>query len=105
MRRGTTPTIPFQTSVDLSGYERVVLTIKSKGKAKQVDIERDRLEFAEGGFSVTLTQEETLAFSGKGECQVRFADASGYAGATSIAEIDFDRILKEGVIGVDDGAD
>lgn len=101
MRRGTTPTIPFEVSADLSGYARVVLTMRSRASGKRIDLERDRLSFTEGGFEVTLTQEETLSMHGEAECQVRFADASGYAGATDIATVDFDRILREGVLDAD----
>lgn len=64
MSRGTTPTIQFECDADLSAYQRVVLTFRAGCGCESVDIEKGRITFVEGGFSVTLTQEETLRLGG-----------------------------------------
>lgn len=96
MRRGTTTTLSFTTTRDLSGFETVVLTIRNKGR--NLDFWRDRLAFDEEGFSLTLTQEETLSMAGTAEIQVRAVSADGVAVASDIAAVDVDRILKDGVL-------
>lgn len=98
MRRGTTPTLVFTPSRDLSDYARVILTLRNKGK--NIDLEGERLQFSEGSFSVTLTQEETLALAGETEAQVRAITSDEVAIASDIVRIDVDRILKDGVIEV-----
>lgn len=105
MRRGTTPTIQFECDADLSAYQRVVLTFRAGCGCESVDVEKERITFIEGGFSVTLTQEETLRLGGRGEVQVRAVDAEGMAVASEIASVDFDRILHDGILEVGDGAD
>lgn len=104
MRRGTTPTLTITPTVlvdgeeqvlDLSGYDSVVLTFKNGGE--EVDIAKDRLSFDEGVIAVTLSQEETLAFCGFAEMQIR-AMKDGVAIASDIATVDFSRILMEGVL-------
>lgn len=96
MRRGTTPTLNFTINNDLTGYARVILTLKGSGK--QLDFESERLAVSSDSLSVTLTQEETLGFRGNAEAQVRAVTSEGVAVASDICELDFGRILKEGVI-------
>lgn len=106
MRRGTTPTLTVTPTVkrgeevevlDLSGYERVILTFKTKC-GKELDVEKDRLAFDEGVIAVTLTQEETFDFNGAAEMQIRAVTDAGVAIASDIATVDFKRILLEEVI-------
>ena len=104
MRRGTTPTLTFRPKVkvdgelqplDLSVYKTVILTFKDE--CVELDIYKDRLAFGDGIVAVTLTQEETLAFDGLAEVQFRVYD-EGVAKASDVGNVDFKRILKEGVI-------
>lgn len=96
MRRGTTPTLHFKTTRDISGFETIILTLKDE--CRELNIKRDRLIFVDGGFDVQLTQRETLGFGSTIEAQVRACTADGVAIASTIATLDFKRILKEGVI-------
>lgn len=101
MRRGTTPTLTFKPSRDISGFARVVLTIKSS--RRPLDFERDRMTFEDGKFRITLTQEETLALCGPCEVQLRAVTSDGFAVASNIVSIDAERIIKQGVLEASDG--
>ncbi len=99
MRRGTTPTNTFTTDIDLSDAEVIFLTYKQKGRTV-LEFDRSRITVTPENISVTLTQEETLAFSEKDgvriQIRAKFMDDSAVASnimLTSIAEI-----LKDGVI-------
>ena len=99
MRRGTTPTITLTVGAEIADWTMYVSF--SNGSAITT-FEDDRLtKIANGGqtiIEVTLTQEETLAFSvGKAEVQIR-AIKDDVAIATNIQSIDVARIIKEGVI-------
>lgn len=106
MRRGTTPTIRLLTSEDLSGWDRVIVTLK--GATTQLDFEKDRLGFSEenGKYvaALTLTQKETFELDKNFKIQVRMVsgkDEEEVAEATEIDTITLDPVLKDGVIHVD----
>lgn len=102
MRRGTTPTLTFTPTIDVSGFARVVLTIM--GSDRTLDIEKERMAFGDGNsFTVTLTQEETLTLGGACEAQLRVASSDGSARASEIVSFRVGRILKNGVLEVSDG--
>lgn len=103
MRRGTTPTLTFTPTIDVSGYARVVLTIV--GDRRTLDIEKDRMQFTGEGttFTVTLTQDETLTLGGTCEAQLRVASLDGSARASEIVTFDVGRILRNGRLEVADG--
>lgn len=102
MRRGTTPTLTFTPTIDVSGFARVVLTIV--GSDRTLDIEKERMTFGEGNsFTVTLTQDETLTLGGGCEAQLRVASSDGMARASEIVSFEVGRILKGGRLEVSDG--
>lgn len=106
MYRGTTPTIVLQlnSDVDLSELEQIWVTFKNKSAEKTYDIDEVELDNENKTVSVTMSQEDTLAFQtcgnlqGKVEIQIRLLDQDGIASASNIAEVNLLRILKEGVI-------
>ena len=103
MYRGTTPTITlqFNSDLDLSTMEQIWVTFEGKNAEVTHDITTLDLDVENSRISVTLSQEDTLKFQnlkGKVEVQARFLDNEGVAMASDIAEIDLNRILKEGVI-------
>lgn len=104
MRRGTTPTITmvFQDkdgeAVDLSTYT-VYLTMHD-GKGHQIDFTNSRMTFNEDlSIDVTLTQEETLTFSGVTVyAQIRAVNQDGLSIGSDIVSTNLEQIIKEGVI-------
>lgn len=103
MRRGTTPTLTFTPTIDVSGFARVVLTIV--GRDRTLDVEKDRMAFTGEGntFTVTLTQDETLSLGGPCEAQLRIVSSDGSARASEIVSFQVGRILKNGRLEVSDG--
>ena len=100
MRRGTTPTLRVTTTIDISQWARVIVTLKGD---KQIDIEKDRLVFDENNpkrFWFTLTQKETLDVGALAEMQIRILSSDGVARASDIKTLRFGRILKWGVLNV-----
>lgn len=101
MRRGTTPTHTFTTEVDLSEATDIYITYQQDGK-NVVEKTIDDITFIEGGFQITLTQKDTLAFtsdtSKKIDVQVRAVLGDGTAIASNIIRIDAHAILKDGEI-------
>lgn len=99
MRRGTTPTITLTVGADIADW---TMYVSFDNNSTVTTFEDDRLtKIANGGqtiIEITLTQEETLAFSvGSADVQIR-AIKDGTAIATNIQRIDVARIIKDGVI-------
>ena len=99
MRRGTTPTHIFTTDIDLTKAEVIYLTYKQAGEIK-LTRERDDMTVEEDKLTVTLDQEETLAFSttGRVHIQIRARFPDGAAIASNIIETSAEEILRDGVI-------
>lgn len=99
MRRGTTPTHVFKTSVDLSDAEVIYVTYR-QGKKTIVDRTKEDLLVTDTELRLTLTQAETLAFSvsGQVEIQIRARFPDGSAIASQVIRTAANVILKEGVI-------
>lgn len=103
MRRGTTPTLVFTVEpvLDLSTLAEAWLTIRQA----EVEITHSLPDLVptEGGFSVTLTQAETLGLSASASCrvQLRALTGAGQAMASNILSLPVGGILKCGVIGPD----
>lgn len=99
MRRGTTPTHVFETSVDLTTADVLFLTYK-QGKSDVLEKTLDDVEVTEDRLTVKLSQEETLKFDKeKGvriQCRAKFPD--GTAIASEIINVQVCEILKEGEI-------
>ena len=103
MYRGTTPTLVFTVTpeLDLSTLAEAWLTIRQA----EVEITHSLPDLVptEGGFSVTLTQAETLGLSASASCrvQLRALTGAGQAMASNILSLPVGGILKCGVIGPD----
>ena len=99
MRRGTTPTHIFKTSIDLTEAEVIFITYR-QGNKNVLEKSREDLIITEEQVSVKLTQEETLLFSindaVKIQIRAKFADQSAIA--SNVITTKADVILKEGVI-------
>lgn len=102
MYRGTTPTIKWKIDskdVAFEDISQVWMTFKNGNETITIDKDHLALDPEKKTVTYVLSQEETLKFSiGKLECQLRVLLLSGKAFATSIREINVDRILKGGVI-------
>ena len=98
MRRGTTPTNTFTVDTDLTSAEAVYVTYK-QGNHVLVEKDIDDLTITSTKVEVTLTQEDTLAFSnGSVQIQIRAKFGDGAAIASNIIVASVDQILKDGVI-------
>ena len=98
MRRGTTPTNTFTVDVDLREATALYVTYKQNSR---VILEKTLADatIEETSVAVTLTQEETLAFSkGTVMIQIRAKFADGAAIASNIITANVNAILKDGVI-------
>ena len=97
--RGTTPTHYFEVEIDLTNTEVLYLTYK-QGSKIIVEKEKPDLTVTAEEVSVTLTQEETLAFSDKQDVEIQFRGRypDGTAVESEILEVEVGRILKDGVI-------
>ena len=106
MYRGTTPNIVIKVNsdLDLSTMEQIWVTFKNKSAEKTYDIDVIEVDAVNNTLSLTMSQEDTLAFQtcgsmqGKVEVQLRLLDDEGMAYASNINEVNLLRILKEGVI-------
>lgn len=99
MRRGTTPTHYFDTSIDLTPAEVIWLTYE-QDECIVMNKTKEDLEVTPEQICVTLTQKETLAFKERGavkiQARVRFPNEK--AVASNIITTDVERILKGGEI-------
>lgn len=99
MRRGTTPTHIFKTSIDLTEAEVIFITYR-QGNKNVLEKSREDLIVTSEQVSVKLTQEETLLFSindaVKIQIRAKYADQSAIA--SNVITTKADVILKEGVI-------
>ena len=99
MRRGTTPTHTFNTSVSLAAAEVIYITYQQR---RQTVVEKtiDDITVAADTLTVELTQEETLLFDAKypASIQIRARFIDGSAIASNIMTVPVDKILKGGAI-------
>lgn len=100
--RGTTPTVTFNLPFDVSTIRNCEVYFAQNDellvtKAIEDCVLEDRT------LSVTLSQEDTLAFDddAKLEMQIRFVFTNGTVDATQIVKGKIGRILKDGEIDVD----
>lgn len=99
MYRGTTPTLIFNinSSIDLSNIKQVWITFEDADETTftkddvTIDSENKRI-------ILELTQEQTLKFTGKINCQMRILDSNNKALCSPILKTSFNRIIKECVI-------
>lgn len=99
MRRGTTPTNTFNTSVSLAEAEVIYITYQQK---RQTVVEKtiDDITVTADALTVELTQEETLLFDDRYSVsiQIRARFPDGSAIASNIMTVPVGKILKGGAI-------
>ena len=101
MTRGTTPTIVLTLDTDLPLNDIAELWVTFKASTVEVtkSLSDVSLDSVNKKITLELSQEDTLKlYNCKCEVQVRFRTGNDLAYATSIASVDINRILKEGVI-------
>lgn len=99
MRRGTTPTHTFNTDLDLTAAEVIYITYQQECQ-NLLELTGDRIARDINKVTVTLTQEETLAFAEDQPVyiQIRAKFGDGEAIASNIIKVDAREILKDGLI-------
>lgn len=101
MRRGTTPTLTFTTPYTADLIESGFITFSQRGAdVLDVSLNDPSVTIADNSISVTLTQEQTLAFTTVDtlKIQIRAILASGKAVASNIVQDTVCPILKDGEI-------
>lgn len=100
--RGTTPTITFNLPFDVSEIRNCEVYFAQNDELL-VTKEIEDCVLDGRTLSVTLSQEDTLAFDddAKLEMQIRFVFTNGTVDATQIVKGKIGRILKDGEIDVD----
>ena len=100
--RGTTPTIKFNVSMDLTEATVLYITYAQLGKTVIEKTLDDVTEITAESVSVKLTQEDTLLLkaSAQVEIQIRagFGGENGDRVRSNIMVADVERILKDGEI-------
>lgn len=101
MRRGTTPTLTFTTPYEAELIQSGYLTFQQRG-ANVLDVPLDdpSITIADEAISISLTQEQTLAFTAAApaQAQIRAMLTSNKAVASNIVTIPICAILKDGEI-------
>ena len=101
MYRGTTPTLIFKldTELDLTTLTQVWVTIQNGETQYTYDITRVTIDNEDKTLSISLTQEETLAYNRViSLAQIRLLTSDGKALATNVVDINIHNVLKGGVI-------
>lgn len=101
MYRGTTPTLFLELDTDLSLENLAELWVTFRTSTVEITKTLDEVIIDDTAKTITvvLTQEETLKiYNGTCQVQVRFRTDTDLAYATTIADVNVGRILKEGVI-------
>lgn len=101
MYRGTTPTLLLEldTTVSLANLAELWATFRTAAVEVTKTLEDVAVNDETKTVTVNLTQEETLKlYNGVCQVQIRFKTEAGLAYASTIADVDVGRILKEGVI-------
>lgn len=97
MRRGSTPVNTFDVDIDLR--DATVFVSYEQGGAVVVEKTGTDLTIESDKITLTLTQEDTLAFKPGGvDIQIRYVFPNGAADASNIIRTTFERIIKDGVI-------
>ena len=102
MIRGTTPTLTFNTDVDLTGADRLYITFQQNGKTV-LEKSLEDMTVTPTTITLTLTQADTLAFENSRNApevliQIRAGWLAGDAIASDIMYTTVNRLLKDGVI-------
>ena len=99
IRRGTTPTHVFNTSLDLTGATKLYITYAQRG-ANLIEKDLEDCTVTSSSVTVVLTQEESLKLDPKSEVeiQIRALISGDVAVASNIIKTEAGKILKGGVI-------
>lgn len=98
IRRGTTPTVRFTTTVTQSDVESIYITFEQDGETV-VEKDGSSVVWNEDGFTIHLSQDETLGFkTGFANVQIRAKLLASQATATQILPVEIENVLKSGVI-------
>lgn len=98
IRRGTTPTVRFTTTVTSADIDLIYITFYQNGRTV---FEKDgtNVVWNESGFSIHLSQDETLKLAeGFAKVQIRAKLQASQATATQILVVGVEDVLKDGVI-------
>lgn len=101
MRRGTTPTLTFTTPYAAEIIQSGYLTFQQRGvNVLDVPLGDPSVTVEDEAITITLTQEQTLAFTtyAPAEAQIRLLLVSDKAVASNIVQVPICAILKEGEI-------
>lgn len=101
MRRGTTPTLTFTTPYTAELVQSGYLTFQQRGtNVLDIPLSDPSITVEDNAISVTMTQEQTLAFitAAPAEAQIRAILTSNAAVASNIVRIPICAILKDGEI-------
>ena len=101
MRRGTTPTLTFTTPYAAELVESGYISFSQRGTdVLDIPLSNQAVTIADNSISVTLTQEQTLAFTTTDtlKIQIRAILASGKAVASNIVTDSVCPIIKDGEI-------
>ncbi|MBO7667044.1 MAG: hypothetical protein J6T26_01155 [Firmicutes bacterium] len=96
-KRGSTPVNTFDVDIDLTGA--TVFITYNQGEETVLEKAGADVAITPTQLAVTLTQEETLAFTAADvDIQIRYVFPSGAADGSDIIHTTAERILKDGVI-------
>ena len=99
MYRGTTPTLYLELDTELSLDNLAEVWFTFKTSTSEVTKTLEDIGIDDKTLIVHLSQEETLKlYNGRCDVQVRFRLDNDLAYASTVENIDIERILKEGVI-------
>ena len=100
MFRGTTPTHTFSLPFETSLLANLYITYTDKSNVTLLEKDLSNCALNGKNVSVTLTQEETLLFTGRQQArlQLRAITTDGTALASKIYTVYVGETLKEGVI-------
>lgn len=101
MIRGTTPTLTFTTPYEAKMVSSGFITFTMRGKVLfDIPISDDSVVVEDYAVSLTLSQEQTLAFKPQYRVlvQVRLGLGSGEYVASNIIQIPIENVLRDGEI-------
>lgn len=101
MRRGTTPTLTFTTPYAAELVQSGYITFQQRNvNVLDVPLSDPSITIADNAISISLTQEQTLAFTTAAPCaaQIRAILTTDKAVASNIVQIPICAILKDGEI-------
>lgn len=98
--QGSTPIITFKIDIELTNIKAICITFSQLGKMIFERNSIDNVDIEERTFTLTLSQQETLALSAKysGYVQVRILYNDNKAFVSEIGELYIEKVLHYGVL-------